>query len=85
MPSTVFFRNLNNGKPTNAAIHGFTHGAAFLSGSQWIYTGIDTALADSWPVPITPQDLATLKTWINGIFGDAAPEESDYKPGTAYK
>ena len=85
MPSTVFFRNLNNGKPTNAAIHGFTHGVAFLSGSQWTYTGIDTTRADSWPVPITPQDLPTLMTWINGIFGDAAPEESDYKPGTAYK
>jgi hypothetical protein len=85
MPSTVFFRNLNNGKPTNTAIHGFMYGVAFLSGSQWTYAGIDTARADSWPVPITPQDLPTLKTWINGIFGDAAPEESDYLPGTAYK
>ena len=85
MPSTVFFRNFNNGKPTNAAIHTFTHGVAFLSGSQWTYTGIDTPRADSLAVPITPQDLPTLKTWILGIFGDAASEESDYKPGTAYK
>ena len=82
MRVTVFFRNLKLGNP---AMHGFTHGVAFLSGSQWIYTGIDTALANSWPVPITPQDLPTLMTWINGSFGDAAPQESDYKPGTAYK
>jgi hypothetical protein len=51
MRSTVFFRNFNNGKPTKVAIHGFTHGVAFLAGSQWTYTGIDTVLANSWPIP----------------------------------
>jgi hypothetical protein len=85
MAATVFFQNLFRDQPTNPSIHSFTHGVAYLSGTQWNYTGIDTALASTWPVPITPQDFPALKTWIYGIFGDAAPEESDYKPGTAYK
>jgi hypothetical protein len=66
-------------------MHDFTHGVAYLSGSQWFYTGIDTANGGSWPVPITPQDIAELKKWIDGIFGDTAPQESDYQPGTAYR
>jgi len=85
MPHTVFFRNLFRDKPTNPGIHGFTHGVAHLSAGQWFYSGINFPTASAYPVPISRQDLPSLKAWIAGVFGDAEPQESDYKPGTAYK
>ncbi len=84
MTPTVFFQNPFRTKPGNPPIHGYTHGVAYFSAGSWWYSGINYG-GSAQPVPITPQDLPTLKTWILGIFGDPAPEESDYLPGTAYK
>jgi hypothetical protein len=84
MPPTVFFRNLAFDRPTNPLIHLFPHGVAYFSAGQWWYSGLSFG-GSANVVPINQQDLASLKTWIQGIFGDAKPQESDYKPGTAYK
>src|SRR4051794_12043875 len=84
MPPTVLFRNLFRDKPGNPPIHGFPFGVAYFSAGCWQYSGTNYG-GSTQPVPISQQDLPSLKTWILGIFGDPAPQESDYRPGTAYK
>jgi hypothetical protein len=84
MTDTVFFRNLFLGKPGTPPIHGFSHGVAYISAGQWWYSGVNFVIASSYPVPINQQDVSSLKAWILANFGDSAPQESDYKPGTAY-
>jgi hypothetical protein len=84
MLHTVFFKNLALTHPPNPPIHGFTNGVAYLSASCWWYSGVNFG-GGHYPVPIDPQDVASLKAWIKGIFGDTDPLESNYRPGTAYK
>ena len=85
MTQTVFFRNLFLDKPGAPPIHGFPQGVAYISAGNWWYSGVNFVRADTYPVPIDQQDIPSLKSWILGIFGDPAPQESDYKRGTAYK
>jgi hypothetical protein len=84
MPPTVFFRNLLLESPTNPSIHRFQQGVAYFSAGQWWYSGVNFG-GSAQIIPINQQDLPSLKTWTHGIFGDTDPQESDYKPGTAYK
>lgn len=84
MPPTVFFRNLRCNDPGNPLIHGFPYGVAYFSEDQWWYSGINYGGSVN-VVPISQPDIAMLKSWIFGIFGDEEPQESDYRAGTAYK
>lgn len=84
MPPTVFFRNLVVGNPGTPRIHLFPQGVAYFSAEQWWYSGVKYG-GQAMHVPIDQQDMLSLKAWILGIFGDPQPQESDYRPGTAYK
>lgn len=84
MVQTVFFKNLALSSPPNPPIHGFTHGVAYFSAARWWYSGLNYG-GSAQVVPINQSDLPSLKAWIQGIFCDPEPKESDYRPGTAYK
>ena len=84
MPFTVFFRNHFCENPTMPPIHRFPQGVAYFSAERWWYSGINFG-GTAQPVPINQQDIVSLKSWILAVFGDPQPQESDYKPGTAYK
>lgn len=84
MQPTVFYRNLVRDNPATPGIHHFQHGVAYFSAGRWWYSGLNFG-GSAQPVPIDQQDLHTLKSWIQALFGDLEPLESDYKPGTAYK
>lgn len=84
MQPTLFFRNLVRDDPATPGIHRFPQGVAYFSAERWWYSGLNFD-GSALPVPIDQQNLRTLKSWIQGIFGDLEPLESDYRPGIAYK
>ncbi|WP_162601604.1 hypothetical protein [Occallatibacter savannae] len=83
MQQTVFFRNVLL-DPATPNMHPFPEGVAYFSAGKWWYSGVNYG-GSARVVPIEKQDLAALKEWILNVFGDASPEASDYRPGTAFK
>jgi len=84
VPSTFFFRNLKSDDPATAPMHHFRCGVVYFSAGLWWYSALHFG-GSVQHVPLNNPDSAALKAWILAIFGDDAPTESDYRPGTAYK
>jgi hypothetical protein len=80
----ILLPNAKLDDPSNPLIHGFSYGVAYFSAGLWWYSGLNFG-GSAAHIPLNDAEPATLKRWIKDIFGDDAPTESDYRPGTAYK
>ena len=86
MPSTLFFRNNHFPKAAMPGGSHFLHeqGVAYHNEDTFFVSGVNHG--GGVTIERRPNaSLASLRDWILTTFGDPAPHESDYKPGTAYK
>jgi hypothetical protein len=84
MSKTFFFQNHTNPVSGSGPIFPHPCGVAFCN-SECFFAA---PLAGSTPIysePAPGANVDKLRAWIDRVFGDASPRESEYVPGTVYK
>ncbi len=84
MSKTFFFQNYNNPIVGSGPIFPHQRGVAFCN-SDCFFAAPLTGSTPLYSEPAPGANSDKVRDWIRNLFGDSAPRESEYVPGTVYK